>query len=638
MKLTEPGQSEMENRSFIFTSQDLDLDSSSFILQDTSTTRISLPKPSFNKVLPLNTPTPQSSQGSFNTHKYRHLWHKAFFKIKAKRAIDQLKGDVILYGTSFEHSEIDDKVKYDPIAVISMRAKKTMNLKKLQEEEESFPWYLIHPESKFKKSWDLVCVLLLIYTAYVMPFRLAFKETVYWDGWSLFELCIDFLFSIDIFVNLFSSFPLSDGKYEVRHSRIVLAYLKTWMILDMFACVPFSLIEYYEGTTGGSASPGSYSDVLRLIRLPRLYRILRVSRVFKMLKSYKSGAFFEKMQDALGVTTPKAKFLVFVITICTCVHVMACFWYFASKLEDFGPDTWVVKFGIMNESDDTKYLCSVYWAVTTLSTIGYGDITPQNDLERILAIFWMIFGVGFFSYTVGSLSSLISQIDSRESQLTQRLYMITEFAAETGINSELRTSLKNAIKYNSYKTGMSWSDKMQLFEELPKNLRFKVALSMYHGAAKSICFFQDKDPSFAAYLMPFLKPHQINNEETIYSEGQYADEMFFILKGRVNLVYGTVNMVYKSYLKGSYFGEIEIIEKIGRIDTVMTFGGCELLVLAKEVLENVLEEHPKEGEELRTVAAERKKRHNEAKLKLKELLNKNILKDSKISLFKNILR
>jgi CRP-like cAMP-binding protein len=161
---------------------------------------------------------------------------------------------------------------------------------------------------------------------------------------------------------------------------------------------------------------------------------------------------------------------------------------------------------------------------------------------------------------------------------------------------------------------------------------------MYHGAAKSICFFQDKDPSFAAYLMPFLKPHQINNEETIYSEGQYADEMFFILKGRVNLVYGKVNMVYKSYLKGSYFGEIEIIENIGRIDTVLTFGGCELLVLAKEVLENVLEEHPKEGEELKRVAAERKKRHTGAKLKLKELLSNHILKQSKMSMLKSILK
>lgn len=639
MKFTELSAADIENGTYMHSTKDVETNPFELQYDDTKTPSTSAAvKRNLNKVSPfVNPPLIETVKESTTFSKYHKLWKTAFFKIKAKRAIEKLKVDVILYGTSFECSEIDEKIRTDPNALLKIRKLKTLNLKKLQE-EDYFPCYLIHPESNYKRAWNLVCIVLLVYTAYIMPYRLAFQETVYWDGWSAFELCIDFLFFIDILINLFSSYPLSDGKYETRQSKIVMSYLKSWLLFDLFACLPFSLIEYYEGSSGSSNSASSYNDVLRLVRLPRLYRILRVSRVFKMIKSYKSGALFEKIEDALGFTAPKAKFLVFVITISTCVHVMACFWYFASKLQGFSPDTWVVKFGIMNKSDETKYLCAVYWAVTTLSTIGYGDITPQNDLERMLAIIWMIFGVGFFSYTVGSLSSLISQIDSRESILTQRLYMITEFAAETGINTELKTSLKNAIKYNSYKTGMSWADKMHLFEELPKNLRFKVALSMYHGAAQSICFFQDKDPSFAVYLMPFLKPHQINGEEVIYREGQYADEMFFLLKGRVNLVYGSVNIVYKSYLKGSYFGEIEIIEKTGRIDTVMTYGGCELLVLAKEVLMNLLEEHPKEGEELKRVAIERKKRHIEAKSKLLEIINKNLFRDNKLSLFSNIIR
>lgn len=56
--------------------------------------------------------------------------------------------------------------------------------------------------------------------------------------------------------------------------------------------------------------------------------------------------------------------------------------------------------------------------------MGFGDITPGTDLERILTMLWMIVGVGFYSFTIGSLSSVLSSIDTRESLLANKLYTI----------------------------------------------------------------------------------------------------------------------------------------------------------------------------------------------------------------------
>ncbi|EGB12308.1 hypothetical protein AURANDRAFT_9605, partial [Aureococcus anophagefferens] len=54
-----------------------------------------------------------------------------------------------------------------------------------------------------------------------------------------------------------------------------------------------------------------------------------------------------------------------------------------------------------------RYLAAMYWAFTTMTTVGYGDITPAGDMERIYAIFAMLMGVSFYSYIIASVSSMV---------------------------------------------------------------------------------------------------------------------------------------------------------------------------------------------------------------------------------------
>jgi voltage-gated potassium channel len=47
----------------------------------------------------------------------------------------------------------------------------------------------------------------------------------------------------------------------------------------------------------------------------------------------------------------------------------------------------------MNESDGRKYISALYWTYATISTVGYGDISSETWLEKLISIFVMIFGV-----------------------------------------------------------------------------------------------------------------------------------------------------------------------------------------------------------------------------------------------------
>lgn len=79
--------------------------------------------------------------------------------------------------------------------------------------------------------------------------------------------------------------------------------------------------------------------------------------------------------------------------------------------------------------------------------------------------------------------------------------------------------MRSAVKYNSFKLGISWTDKLNLFNELPRSVRFNAALQMYNGVAKNLQFFVGRDPSFIVSVVPFLTPLQCHNDELIYLEG-----------------------------------------------------------------------------------------------------------------------
>lgn len=102
----------------------------------------------------------------------------------------------------------------------------------------------------------------------------------------------------------------------------------------------------------------------------------------------------------------------------TC-HLMGCIWIFVADLSggydelDSGEIVqnlnWIDKGGYHELTMPQLYVVSIYYTVTTITTVGYGDISGTNMMEQVICIFLMVSGVFFFSFASGSLSSVITQ-------------------------------------------------------------------------------------------------------------------------------------------------------------------------------------------------------------------------------------
>lgn len=97
------------------------------------------------------------------------------------------------------------------------------------------------------------------------------------------------------------------------------------------------------------------------------------------------------------------------------LHCASCFYYY---IADHYPDpnkTWIgLAIGDFHKEDlSLRYVMSVYWAITTLSTTGYGDLHPVNMREMVFDIFYMLFNLGLTAYLIGNMTNLVVHGTSR---------------------------------------------------------------------------------------------------------------------------------------------------------------------------------------------------------------------------------
>jgi len=124
--------------------------------------------------------------------------------------------------------------------------------------------------------------------------------------------------------------------------------------------------------------------------------------------------------------------------------------------------------GYQDYDNQSLYITSLYFTVTTIVTVGYGDITPYNNQERSFVIFLMLVGVISFSFATSTLSVLMTKYDFRNEIITQRTEFLQELQDIYSFESELFNEISNHITYNSNQKS---KDIAEFAEELPHKLR-----------------------------------------------------------------------------------------------------------------------------------------------------------------------
>ena len=153
--------------------------------------------------------------------------------------------------------------------------------------------------------------------------------------------------------------------------------------------------------------------MVRIARIGRMYKLVKLTRLLRVLKVVKQrGKLLKYVQDFLNIGIGFERLVYFVLTFIIGLHIISCLWIIIGNLEYGADDTWMDKFRTHDQAPYDQYVISFYWAATTITTVGYGDLSGVNNLERIFCIAVMIVGVICFTFASGSLASILQNYDN----------------------------------------------------------------------------------------------------------------------------------------------------------------------------------------------------------------------------------
>ena len=124
---------------------------------------------------------------------------------------------------------------------------------------------------------------------------------------------------------------------------------------------------------------------------------------------------------------------------------------FVARFDPTSKDNWICQGGWVDIPDYQLYIAAFYFTVTTIVTVGFGDIHAYNSVEQIICIFLMLIGVISFSFATGALSSIISNYDSSQAKLKEKISTLNEIKSDYKIGPELYDELLKTIKYDHSK-------------------------------------------------------------------------------------------------------------------------------------------------------------------------------------------
>ncbi len=271
-----------------------------------------------------------------NMERYRGVtlakrrWYKIIGGMRAVIKLNRICKDIKTYGTSEELLNVKSRSKKAIAQAIDPSLEKYAK----PEIVEELPCGIVHPYGTLMKYWSLVLFFLFCYVGIVMPVRMVFIDDDL--AWILIDLTIDILFFVDIAICCNMAFYDSNENLVTSRRVIFMEYLKGWLIFDVIASFPTSLIDLMSG--------GFNNNMLKFARLPRLYKLVRATRLFKMYKIANKGGFFESLQDYLRMNTGITRLISFSATVMICNHIAGCMWVYMAKMDSNPSDTWIVRF------------------------------------------------------------------------------------------------------------------------------------------------------------------------------------------------------------------------------------------------------------------------------------------------------
>uniref|UniRef100_A0A3Q3LQY1 Voltage-gated delayed rectifier potassium channel KCNH4 n=1 Tax=Mastacembelus armatus TaxID=205130 RepID=A0A3Q3LQY1_9TELE len=440
--------------------------------------------------------------------------------------------------------------------------------------------------STFKAGWDWLILLATFYVAVTVPYNVCFigDDDDLTRSTTVSDIAVEILFIIDIVFNFRTSYVSKSGQVIFDARQICIHYLTTWFIIDLVAALPFDLLYAFK------------VSVVSVVHLLKTVRLLRLLRLLQKMDRY-------SQHSTVVLTLLMSMFALL-------AHWMACIWYIIGKMEmeanaynwDIG---WLHELGKRLESPyfaiggvngtgsslsiRSVYIASLYFTLSSLTSVGFGNVSANTDAEKIFSICVMLIGALMHALVFGNVTAIIQRMYSRWSQYHTRTKDLKDFIRVHHLPQSLKQRMLEYFQTTwSVNNGI---DCNELLKDFPDELRSDITMHL-NKEILELSLFASASRGCLRSLSLHIKTSFSAPGEYLLRQGDALQAIFFVCSGSMEVLKD--GMVLAILGKGDLIGaNLSLDDRVIKTNAdVKALTYCDLQCINLKGLYEVLDLYP----------------------------------------------
>ncbi|EJD75039.1 egg laying defective protein 2 [Loa loa] len=425
-----------------------------------------------------------------------------------------------------------------------------------QETPKTSPHIILH-YSTFKTIWDWSILALTFYTAFIVPYNIAFKTREHpprgtIDMVALMDSIVDVIFFADILLNFHTTFVGPGGEVVIDPNIIRYNYFKSWFLIDLLSCLPYDIFYMFKHN---DERMGSLLSALKVVRL------LRLGRVARKLDNYlEYGA---------------ATLLLLLCAYVLAAHWLACIWFSIGEYEvkirflvPTMPEGWLTKLSkelnspfnytfkdrlrlVGGPQRSSAYISALYFTMSCLSTVGFGNIASTTDNEKVFGVCMMIIAALLYAAIFGHMTNIIQQMTSATIRYHDMIANVREFIKLQEVPNELAERIMDYVISTWAMT--KGIDTSKVLSYCPRDMKADICVHLNRKVFNEHACFRLASDGCLRQFAVHLESNHAAPGDLIYHTGESVDALWFVVSGSLEVIQD--DEVVAILGKGDVFGD-----------------------------------------------------------------------------------